>query len=116
MSAAHRLWCPSCCRLQRAVLLVCLDCQAVLRQNLQNTPLCSMLRLPAECHALHPWRCRLKEAGAVLIAKLVSGEMAYYDVWFDGFTKNPWNLLEGSSGSSAGVAAVFGCNAQPAAT
>eukprot|EP00891_Asterochloris_glomerata_P006024 jgi/Astpho2/6024/fgenesh1_pm.00084_%23_11_t len=45
---------------------------------------------------------RLKEAGAVLIAKLTSGEMAYYDVWFDGFTKNPWNLLEGSSGSSAG--------------
>ena len=52
----------------------------------------------------------------MLIAKLVSGEMAYYDVWFDGFTKNPWNLLEGSSGSSAGVAAVLGCNAQPAAT
>ena len=52
----------------------------------------------------------------MLIAKLTSGEMAYYDVWFDGFTKNPWNLLEGSSGSSAGGVAVVGWDAQPAAS
>ena len=38
----------------------------------------------------------------MLIAKLSTGEMAYYDVWHGGFTKNPWNLLEGASGSSAG--------------
>lgn len=50
--------------------------------------------------------CRLKDAGAVLIAKLATGEMAYDDVWFDGFTKNPWNIAEGSSGSSAGPAAA----------
>ncbi len=51
---------------------------------------------------MQPPFCRLKEAGAVLVAKLATGEMAYDDVWFDGFTKNPWNIAEGSSGSSAG--------------
>ena len=50
--------------------------------------------------------CRLQQAGAVLVAKLATGEMAYDDVWFDGFTKNPWNIAEGSSGSSAGPAAA----------
>ena len=45
---------------------------------------------------------RLKAAGAVLIAKLATGEMAYDDIWFGGYTKNPWNIAEGSSGSSAG--------------
>ncbi len=38
----------------------------------------------------------------MLIAKLSTGEMGNYDVWHGGYTKNPWNLLEGSSGSSAG--------------
>lgn len=51
--------------------------------------------------------CRLQAAGAVLVAKLATGEMAYDDVWFDGFTKNPWNIAEGSSGSSAGVTAYY---------
>jgi Asp-tRNA(Asn)/Glu-tRNA(Gln) amidotransferase A subunit family amidase len=45
---------------------------------------------------------RLREAGAVLIAKLSMGALALNDVWFGGQTKNPWLLAEGSSGSSAG--------------
>lgn len=49
---------------------------------------------------------RLDEAGAVLIAKLTLGELAYGDVWFDGTTKNPWDISEGSSGSSAGSASA----------
>jgi Asp-tRNA(Asn)/Glu-tRNA(Gln) amidotransferase A subunit family amidase len=44
----------------------------------------------------------LREAGAVLLAKLASGELASGDRWFGGQTKNPWNIAEGSSGSSAG--------------
>jgi len=43
-----------------------------------------------------------RDAGAVLLAKLTSGELAQGDRWFGGQTKNPWNLSEGSSGSSAG--------------
>ena len=49
---------------------------------------------------------RLDAAGAVLIAKLVSGELASGDQWFGGQTKNPWNPEEGSSGSSAGPASA----------
>lgn len=49
---------------------------------------------------------RLEEAGAVLVAKLSTGALAYGDVWFGGQTKNPWDLSEGSSGSSAGPAAA----------
>lgn len=49
---------------------------------------------------------RLDEAGAVLVAKLSMGALAWGDVWFGGQTKNPWNLDEGSSGSSAGSAAA----------
>lgn len=45
---------------------------------------------------------RLREAGAVLIAKLSLGSLAQGDVWFRGRTKNPWNPAQGSSGSSAG--------------
>lgn len=45
---------------------------------------------------------RLSEQGAVLIAKLVSGSLARGDVWFGGQTKNPWDLSQGASGSSAG--------------
>jgi hypothetical protein len=48
---------------------------------------------------------RLKSAGAVLVAKLVSGSLAYDDVWFGGRTRNPWNIAEFSTGSSAGPAA-----------
>ncbi len=49
---------------------------------------------------------KLKKAGAVLIAKLTLGALAMDDYWFGGRTKNPWNMLEGSSGSSAGSAAA----------
>jgi Asp-tRNA(Asn)/Glu-tRNA(Gln) amidotransferase A subunit family amidase len=45
---------------------------------------------------------RLEEAGAVLVAKLSLGALAWGDVWFGGQTKNPWNPEQGSSGSSAG--------------
>lgn len=45
---------------------------------------------------------RLEDQGAVLIAKLVSGSLARGDVWFGGKTKNPWDLKQGASGSSAG--------------
>ncbi len=45
---------------------------------------------------------RLADAGAVLVAKLTMGALAYGDIWFDGVTKNPWDVNEGSSGSSAG--------------
>src|SRR5262249_33316877 len=49
---------------------------------------------------------RLREAGAVLLAKLSLGELALGDVWFGGTTRNPWEPEEGSSGSSAGSAAA----------
>lgn len=49
---------------------------------------------------------KLSEAGAVLVAKLSLGEFAMGDVWYGGMTRNPWNLKDGSSGSSAGSAAA----------
>lgn len=49
---------------------------------------------------------RLEQAGAVLVAKLTMGALAWGDVWFGGKTKNPWNIEQGSSGSSAGPAAA----------
>jgi len=45
---------------------------------------------------------KLREAGAVLVAKFTLGALAMGDYWFGGRTKNPWNLKYGSSGSSAG--------------
>jgi Asp-tRNA(Asn)/Glu-tRNA(Gln) amidotransferase A subunit family amidase len=48
----------------------------------------------------------LRDAGAVLLAKLTSGELAQGDRWFGGQTRNPWNTEEGSSGSSAGPASA----------
>ena len=45
---------------------------------------------------------RLEEAGAVLVAKLSTGEIARGDRWFDKQTRNPWKTDEGSGGSSAG--------------
>src|SRR5215475_8050262 len=44
----------------------------------------------------------LHDAGAVLVAKLASGELAQGDSWWGGQTKNPWDVKQGSSGSSAG--------------
>ncbi|MCY7309588.1 MAG: amidase [Chitinophagaceae bacterium] len=49
---------------------------------------------------------KLKDAGAVLCAKLSLGALAYNNKWFGGETKNPWNLKQGSSGSSAGSASA----------
>jgi Asp-tRNA(Asn)/Glu-tRNA(Gln) amidotransferase A subunit family amidase len=49
---------------------------------------------------------RLRAAGAVLVAKLATGELALDDVWFAGQTKNPWDLSMGSQGSSAGPASA----------
>jgi Asp-tRNA(Asn)/Glu-tRNA(Gln) amidotransferase A subunit family amidase len=49
---------------------------------------------------------RLRDAGAVLVAKLSMGALAQGDRWFRGQTKNPWlpddPARGGSSGSSAG--------------
>ena len=53
---------------------------------------------------------RLREAGAVLAAKLSLGALAQGDRWFGGQTKNPWHPDDerrgGSSGSSAGPGAA----------
>ncbi len=49
---------------------------------------------------------KLEDAGAVLIVKLTLGALAMGDIWYGGVTKNPWNLKEGSSGSSAGSASA----------
>jgi Asp-tRNA(Asn)/Glu-tRNA(Gln) amidotransferase A subunit family amidase len=54
---------------------------------------------------------RLAAAGAVLVAKLTLGELAWGDVWFGGMTRNPWNPEQGSSGSSAGSAAATAAGA-----
>jgi Asp-tRNA(Asn)/Glu-tRNA(Gln) amidotransferase A subunit family amidase len=50
---------------------------------------------------------RLDTAGAVLLAKVSSGSLARGDVWFGGRTNNPWDTLQGASGSSAGSAAAL---------
>jgi Asp-tRNA(Asn)/Glu-tRNA(Gln) amidotransferase A subunit family amidase len=50
---------------------------------------------------------RLRDAGAVLVAKLSMGALAQGPRWFGGVTRNPWQPDEdkfGSSGSSAGPA------------
>jgi Asp-tRNA(Asn)/Glu-tRNA(Gln) amidotransferase A subunit family amidase len=49
---------------------------------------------------------KLDAAGAVLVAKLTLGALAQGDVWYGGRTRNPWNLEQGSSGSSAGSASA----------
>jgi Asp-tRNA(Asn)/Glu-tRNA(Gln) amidotransferase A subunit family amidase len=53
---------------------------------------------------------RLHAAGAVLVAKLTTGELASGSGrWFEGVTRNPWNPEDtdvGSSGSSAGSASA----------
>ena len=49
---------------------------------------------------------KLEKAGAVMLGKLSTGSLARGDVWFKGKTKNPWNLSQGSSGSSAGSASA----------
>ena len=48
---------------------------------------------------------RLRAAGAVLVAKLSTGELARGNLWFGGRTMNPWDPTRGAGGSSAGPAA-----------
>src|SRR5687768_12984342 len=54
---------------------------------------------------------RLDQAGAVLVAKLSLGELAWGDVWYAAMTRNPWNPEQGSSGSSAGSASATAAGA-----
>lgn len=56
---------------------------------------------------------KLDEAGAVLVAKLSLGALAWGDVWFGGRTRNPWNIDQGSSGSSAGPGAAVSAGLIP---
>lgn len=52
---------------------------------------------------------RLRDAGAVLVAKLSMGALAQGARWFGGVTRNPWipnEAVQGSSGSSAGPASA----------
>jgi len=56
---------------------------------------------------------KLEEAGAVLVAKLSLGALAWGDVWFGDTTRNPWNLEQGSSGSSAGSASAVAAGLVP---
>ncbi|MCA9285081.1 MAG: amidase, partial [Phycisphaerales bacterium] len=64
-----------------------------------------------------PWRdrvpardaevvARLHASGAVMVAKLAVGALAYGDIWFGGKSRNPWDPERGSSGSSAGSASA----------
>lgn len=56
---------------------------------------------------------KLDAAGAVLVAKLSLGELAWGDVWTGGRTNSPWNVEMGSSGSSAGSAAAVAAGLVP---
>ena len=49
---------------------------------------------------------RLHRAGAILVAKLSLGALAQGHNWFGGTTRNPWQLDQGSGGSSAGPGAA----------
>ncbi|HEX4922747.1 MAG TPA: amidase [Bdellovibrionales bacterium] len=55
----------------------------------------------------------LREAGAVLIAKLTTGALGKGDLWFGGQTRNPWNTADGANGSSAGPASAVGAGCVP---
>ena len=71
-----------------------------------------------------PWRdrvptgdatvvARLRDAGAVCVAKTAVGALAYGDIWFGGTCRNPWNPEQGSSGSSAGSASAVAAGCVP---
>ena len=49
---------------------------------------------------------KLDAQDAVLVAKLSLGALAMGDQWYGGPTRNPWNIAQGSSGSSAGSASA----------
>jgi Asp-tRNA(Asn)/Glu-tRNA(Gln) amidotransferase A subunit family amidase len=56
---------------------------------------------------------KLEEAGAVHLAKLTLGALAWGDVWYGGQTRNPWNSSQGASGSSAGSASATSAGLVP---
>ncbi|MEB2779031.1 amidase [Algoriphagus sp. C2-6-M1] len=56
---------------------------------------------------------KLNDAGGVLVGKFTLGALAMGDVWYGGVTKNPWNLAQGSSGSSAGSASAVSAGLVP---
>lgn len=56
---------------------------------------------------------KLNASGAVLVGKFTLGALAMGDVWYGGVTKNPWNLKQGSSGSSAGSASAVSAGLVP---
>ncbi|MEO0559211.1 MAG: amidase [Bacteroidota bacterium] len=56
---------------------------------------------------------RMDAAGAVLVAKLTLGALAWGDVWYGGMTRNPWNIDQGASGSSAGPGAAVAAGLVP---
>jgi len=56
---------------------------------------------------------KLDDAGAVLVGKFTLGALAMGDIWYGGVTKNPWNLKQGSSGSSAGSASAVSAGLVP---
>ena len=49
---------------------------------------------------------KLRDAGAILVAKLSTGALALTAQWFGGVTRNPWNVQQDASGSSAGPGAA----------
>ena len=56
---------------------------------------------------------QLEAAGAVLVAKLSLGALAWGDVWYGEMTRNPWDTTKGSSGSSAGSASAVSAGLVP---
>ncbi len=56
---------------------------------------------------------KLRDAGAVLVAKLSLGALAMGDLWFGGRTRNPFQPEQGSSGSSAGSASAVAAGLLP---
>jgi Asp-tRNA(Asn)/Glu-tRNA(Gln) amidotransferase A subunit family amidase len=56
---------------------------------------------------------KLEISGAILVAKLTMGALAWGDVWYGGKTRNPWDTTQGSSGSSAGSASAVSAGLIP---
>ncbi|TXK46440.1 amidase [Pontibacter qinzhouensis] len=56
---------------------------------------------------------RLEQAGGVLVAKTTLGALAMGDVWYGGKTRSPWDVSQGSSGSSAGSASAVAAGLLP---
>lgn len=48
----------------------------------------------------------LRDAGAVLLGKQATAELAHGATWFGGMVRNPWNPEEPAGGSSAGAGAA----------